>query len=403
MSNTVTLKDLLDQIDDNCQNFDVTTIDRGNKVRAANRAIESVKRKLGLPSDKDTFDFYYFQDKNFYDTPSAFGEFIQLYYATPDLVFNFPSNPNTAARRWNLYRDTEILRSSGNYPISNRIAWTGQNGLSQLLLSGRNLMQPNSINALDTTVGLTFSSDVSNAVADNNVKVTGSASVKFDIALGLTETTVTMTGNWNIQQLFNNHSAYRLYVDFPIGSTQYFDTVDLHLQTSVGNYYTISTALQVDGTVWNENEWSLLGFPLDNASTVGTPDSQMITSMVIVFKHSSLFAAFNNLRINYFYQVTPDLLTCSYWSQYKGTDSTGAVQKIILDQDSDICSFGDIAPDLIDPIALKAALRLFPQLRGEQSFWQMYKSEYTDTLSQLGKTFPRGRSTGSAGASEILR
>ena len=402
----ITFKDVLNQIDDYCQNFDVTSIDRGNKERAANRAIEHVKRRIGLPSDKRTYSFYYYQDQRFYDVPEGFGEFIQLYYDDSNMALgNYPpNNLNVPYRRWNVMKDTEILRSTGGYQLQNKVAFTAQNGgVPQLLLSGKNALSPSTINGFNTLTGLTFSSDVSNQAVDLTYQVNGMGSIIFDLDNTLTTSTVTISTNTNIQNLINTYSAYRLYLDFPIGASDHFTTVDLRFQTSAGNYYSVSAGTQYDGSVWAENEWSLLSFPFNNLSTVGTPDAANITSIVVVFNHSPLFAAFNNMRIGGLYQVNPDYMTCSFWSLYKGTDSTGATEKIILDSDNDICSFGDIAPDLIDPIAIKAALRLFPQLRGDISFWQMYKADYDETLKTIARTFPRQRTTGTGGATEILR
>ena len=109
MSNQITFKEVLDNINDYGQNYTATTIDKGNIKRAANRAIESIQAKLGLPSDIDTFDFEYYQDTKFYDCPDAFNELIQLYYNTDqsDITVDL----NTPSRRWNICKDTELLLS----------------------------------------------------------------------------------------------------------------------------------------------------------------------------------------------------------------------------------------------------------------------------------------------------
>jgi hypothetical protein len=409
--NQITLRDVLDNIDDLCQDFTVTSIDNGNKVRQANRAIEYVQSILGLPSSISTYSFFYYQDVQFYDTPEGFNEFIQLYYNTtyPSISTDY-NNPRF---RWNLYKDSELLRSTGGGNFngfgsqlgaisSNRVAVTRINGKNQLLLSGQNIHGMNTYNSFDSTAGLTYSSDISGAVVDTNIYKEGSGSLKFNIASGLTKSTVTMTGNWNIQNLFNQNGIFRMFVDFPVGTSRFFSNVEIQFTSSVGNYYSITTTNQTDGSAWTENVWDWLSFPLANATTVGSPNSTLITSINIIFNHSGTFAPVSNLRIDYLYEVNPDYLNLSFYNFFKGTNSDGD-DIVYLTDDTDMVSFGDIAPSLLDAVAIRAAMKLFPQLRGDASFWNMYKADFSDVVKALGKTFPRTRATGGAGKSEILR
>jgi len=396
----ITFGELLAQINDYNQNYTVTNIDKGNIERAANRAIEYVQARLGLPSDIDTYNFFYYQDQKFYDCPVDFNEFVQLYYNTDysDAMIDY----NTANRRWNLFKDTELLRRSGTEPSSNKVAVTRINGKNQLLLNGLNTKGPNIINTFDSINGLTFSSNIANQAYDTNTKKQGVASTRFDIVAGATSSTVSFTGLWSIRDAINTYSVNRMYMNFPTGKAADITSVELRFITSSGNYFSVSETNQVDGTAWVENAWSWLNFALNGMTETGSPDSTSITEIQVILNHADTFAC-ENLRIDYLYQVTPDYLTLSYYSFYKGTDSTGATKKINLTADSDICSFGDIAPALIDPIALKAAMKLWPQLRSEPTFWQIYKADFDDVLKVYGRTWPRHRTTGIGGITEIIR
>ena len=396
----ITFGEVLEQIADYNQNFTVTNIDKGNIVRAANRAIEYVQARLGLPSDIDTYNFFYYQDQRFYDCPVDFNEFVQLYYNTDysDAMVDY----NTPNRRWNLYKDTELLRRSGIEPSSNKVAVTRINGKNQLVMNGLNAKNQNIVNTFDNTSGLTFSDNIVNEVADTATKKQGVASIRFDIEAGETSSSVSFTGLWSIRDAINTYSANRMYVNFPTGKATGITSVELRFVTSSGNYYSVSETNQVDGTAWTENAWSWLNFAMNGMTEVGTPDSTNITQIQVIFNHADTFVC-ENLRIDYLYQVTPDYLTLSYYSFYKGTDTTGATKKINLSEDSDICSFGSIAPALLDAIALKAAMKLWPQLRGTTDFWQIYKADFDDVIKLYGRTFPRHRTTGMGGQTEILR
>jgi len=412
--NTITLGEIKSNVQDLTDNFDVTTIDKGNYTRQINRAIEYIQARLGLPSDKDTFDFFYYQDTMYYDCPEAFNELIQLYYNSTysDISVDY----NTPARRWNIVKDTELLRSTGNFnagisgagyqwngPSQNRVALTTINGKNQLLVQGFNANGISILNNFDNVSPLTFSADISGAVADSNVKKQGSASTKFSINAGLTASTISFTNNWNIQDLITRNGALRMYVDFPtLASITDITSVEVRLISTTSNYYSMTETNQVDGSAWAVNSWSWLNFALSAATTVGTPDAQSITQVEVIFNHANTVSV-ANLRVDYLYVVVPDYLTCSYYSFYKGTDTTGATKKVTLTDDTDICSFGAIAPGLIGVIAMNAAIRLFPQLRGDLNFVNLYRAEEKETLQLYGRTWGRHRSTGGAGQTEILR
>ena len=80
-----------------------------------------------------------------------------------------------------------------------------------------------------------------------------------------------------------------------------------------------------------------------------------------------------------------------YYSQYKGTDSTGSVQKIILDSLTDLPNFMQFFPDFINMVALRAAYILMPQLSADKDFMDMYRRDYIENLKDLGKIYPRKR------------
>lgn len=396
----ITFQDLLNQIDDLGQNYTVSNIDLGNKKRAANRGFEHVQRRLGLPSDKRVHSFWFYQDQLFYDAPAAFNELIQLVYNSTEA--GVVVNNNDFARRWFPVNDIEILRNSGTIPVKNLVAPTSVNGKNQMILKGRNTKSSVLINPFNSLVGLSFSPSISNAEVDSNVYRENGASVKFDVDGSESTSSITINGSWDVRQFINGNGAYRWYVDFPIGvDTGIFSSVGVELHSANG-YYSMVTTKQYDGSDWNEGTWSKLSFALQSAIASGSPDASNITSIVLKFNHAGGFSPVQNMRVNTFFLVQPDLMEMIYYSAIKGTDSTGTVDRIILEDGSDILSFGSIAPDLIMPIALKAALILWPQLRGDSTFWQMYSSEYTDTMKTLGRTYPRQR-TNKALSTELIR
>lgn len=399
---SVLFSDLLTQIDDFCTNYNISNIDLGNKKRAANRAIEFVQRRLGLPSDKKIQSFYFYEDVKYYDCSTGFNELIGLSYNTSANSTAIDQDPNVPRNEWNIFKDEEILKSTGVWPDMNQVGFSTVNGKNQYLMHGRNQRGATTINALNSISGLTFSSDVT-ATKDSYVYKFGAGSVSMNIAIGQSVTTITFTGVWDITQFLNVNAAYRMYIDFPTGTTGYFSSVDLRLQSSTNNYYSMTTTTQSDGTAWNSGSWSLISWMLANATSTGTPAPSQITTIQIRLVHSGSFATTTALRVNYFYQITPDYIDAMYYSAYKGTDTTGVTPKINLDTDSDICSFGTYAPDLIHPISLKAAQILSPQLLQDLNFRALYKEDFEESIRLWGRTYPRSRGTGQYGATKLKR
>lgn len=390
---SVSLNDIVLQTDDLLSNYNVTTVDKGNVYRAINRSIEYVQRKLGLPSDKKIHSFYYYEDTPFYTAPNGFNELLQVYYNNSSLI---DVNHNYQKNRWYVFKDIEMLRTSAPIQVRNKVAWTTINQLSQLYLLGSNLYGMSTINSFDSTTGLTFSSNISNTSIDTDVKKQGSGSLKFDMSNALTSTTISFTGVWDMSAIFTFLAAHRLYLNLPTGAAAQLSSLSLQFQSSTGNFYELSTTTQDTGEAFTENVWDRVSFSTASYTTTGSPNSKLINKITLTFYHSGSFTGITGMRIDDLYQIIPDYLDAVYYSAYKGTDVTGDTPKILLTTASDIVSFGDYAPDLIMPIALKAATILNPQLRADKDFASLYKSEFTDHITLMSRTYPRQRQAGNA-------
>lgn len=401
MSEVITFQNILDQADDFGQNYTTSTIDLGNKKRAGNRAIEYVQRRLGLPSDKKIYSFLFFEDQLFYNMPDGFNEPVKLYYNTTSASVSV--DQNYSGHKWWGSKDTELLTKTAPTPSKNETAYTTINGSSQMILLGKNLQGRQIIQGFDSTSGLTNSSSVTSVTVDTNIKKQGYGSVKFNVDSSESTSTFTMTGSWNVQSYLNQSGAYRMWVFFPTGATTQFSSIGIRLTSSTGNYYDITTTTQYDSSAWASNTWNKLSFSLANVTTTGTPDSTAITSIQIRLNHSGSFTSVSNMRFDELFLLAPDLLDLIYYTSIKGTDSTGVTNKIILTEYTDILNFGPIAPDLLLPIALKTATILWPQLKSDINFLQIYKADFEDTLKVFGKIYPRERMTGTLGQTILAR
>jgi hypothetical protein len=175
------------------------------------------------------------------------------------------------------------------------------------------------------------------------------------------------------------------------------NSINLVLTSSVGNYYTFTCTTTDSGNAFTLNAWNRLHWSFDPALLppvlTGSPVDQTITSVRIDFVENGSFGAgtISGFRIDNMYSVFPDQMTLIYNTKYKGTDTTGATQKIFFDQPTDIPAFGQYASDLLDPIALRAAWILEPQLRGDKDFMKTYFDECEQRLKDFGHIYPRKR------------
>lgn len=393
-------------VNDYITNYSVGNIDTTNRFRAINRAMEEVHRRLGLTCDETIFNFLYSQDNMFTNLPVDYDEPILLYYVNQNY-----NQGGQSGWKWNKY--TTILQNSGiggnggwglGYPQGiygqKMFSSTNMNGLKQLIQLGSNVIQGNMINPFNSLNLLSTTGDATTLAVDNNVYVNGGGSISFTInptlGHGYAGLLTSGFGIMSVQQAIQASGINKCYSWLP---TTNISAIELIMTSSTGNYYTFSATMQDNGTPFVVSTlnalWNRTAFPWSTVSITGSPNSQEITSYEIRYIEGAGFGTspIPLFRINDLYTAFPDNMNLVFYSQYKGTDSTGAVKKIILDSLSDKPTFMQFFPDFINIIALKAAYILMPQLSGDKDFMSMYKADYTDVMNDLGKIYIRKRIT----------
>lgn len=390
-------------MNDYISNYSVGNVDNFQRIRALNRAIEDVHRRLGLTCDETIFNFLYTQDNMFTDLPIDYDEPILLYYVNKN--FNLGGQ---SGWQWNPY--TRILQNSGQggaigYGFGYARSAYGQkifsstniNGSKQLIQLGSNIIQGGIINPYNTLNLTTGTGDATTLAVDNNVFINTGGSISFTInpllGHGYAGILTTGFGFMSVQQALQQFGIYKAYSWLP---TTDISAIELILTSATGTY-TFSATTQDSSLPFVDSNlnglWNRTAFQWGEVSISGSPNSQEITSYEIRYIEG---AGFGSVPIPYFrvddlYLVYPDNMNLVYYSQYKGTDATGTTQKIILDSLTDLPNFMQFFPDFIHPIALRAALLLMPQLSMDKDFMTMYKSDYDDWIRDVGRIYPRKR------------
>ncbi len=379
----ITLQTILDNTNDVLGNYTTSTIDPGQKIRAINRTIEYIKRRLGLPSDETIQTINFCEDQYFYTLNIDFDEAFHLLYHDPLL--------NTEQRRWDWMPYEDILQRTGDGNTSFKWSVTTINGENQLVTLGQNLVRSTLIESFDSVGDWTVSGDGSALVRDALEKYKGDASLAFTSTYSAGSITLQdATLNLDVQTFFEKHGIFKVRTRLP---TTNITNIKLVLYVDDSNYWTITETDQDDGTAFTANEWIKIGFPLDNVVETGTPEiDETVTKMQIVYTTTSGFTG--TVRVDDMFVAIPDSMDLIYYTRYKGT-SSGGTNKIHLTTASDLLRIGDYFDDYIELISQGAALRCLPSLRGDKEFFGVFKADFEDMIRVLGKRFPRKRVQGS--------
>lgn len=383
MTNPITFQDILDGINDYISSYTTGNVDLGNRERQANRSIEWWQRRLMLPSDKRIQNFLFYDDTQFYDTNDDFSEPLGLIYH--DYNQNIPGR-----QEWDYRPDIEMLLRTGNNGLERYWGATTINQLNQILMIGPNLNSGAILDPFNLLGSWTAQNDASGLAVDNHQYVEGGGSLNFSITHSVTNRGSLDNTQFNFD--FRNYhlfsAIFKMYVY--MASTN-FTSIDLNFFSSLTDYYKITASVAADGTAFLANQWNLLKWRFTDALTVGSPNDAAITHCRIDFNEGAAFSTVSNMRVDKLYAVVPDSVDLIYASNYKGTSADGLTPKIKLDSGDDIPYYGAFAADLTDPIAMRAALMLTPQLRKNPEFYNLYIEEVKDMLKTYGKIYPRRR------------
>lgn len=387
MTPIITVQDIINQIRDYANNYTTGTVDLGGMMRAVNRAVEYIKRRMTLPSDETIYSFYYSRDQLYYTAPLDVNEPIGLLYTN--------ANHNTPRTEWRWVPYQDLLRLTGT-TYSNLWSHTTFNGFLQLIMLGYNLTVGSILQTFTMLSGFTGTNDSTALTIDNNIYSVAPASLEFSInpTLGNGKGSISFPVQWDISTLHTKLGTIKLDAYLP---TLNLSSINLVLGTNSTNYYTFTCTTTDNGNAFTLNAFNRLHYSFDPALTppviTGSPTDQNITFARVDFIQNGSFGSstISGFRIDNMYSVFPDQMTFIYNTKNKGTDTTGATTKIIFTEPTDIPAFGQYAPDLVDPIALRAAWILEPQLRSDKDFMKMYKDECEEQLRNYGRIYPRKR------------
>lgn len=376
------VQDILDLVSDHIS-ANTGQVNQERQIRQITQAVKYFKRKINLPSDDGLYSFLFGDDQFFYPVPIDYEEEGDIIYDNPDY--------NISVREWEFQEYSLLLKRTGAHPIKNQWSTTTINGSNQLMLVGSNVRSGSLIESFDTVGNWVASGDASGLAQDLLQKKYGDASLSFDIVNSTGFATLTNASeSLDVQSLFENHAYFKLWTWM---SDANIDNVILRLFVDNSNYWTITEDNLDDGSPFSADAWKKIGFPLDNAVKTGSPGiSSKVTKIQISFDLGVGFTSAIDFRVDQLFTSIPDEMNLIYKTAYVGaTETEESITKFTLPTDTvRICDYSSVFDDLI---ARRAALSLFPGLRGDINFYQVYQSEMKDVVRDWGLRFPKKRNS----------
>lgn len=379
---STTVQDVLNDLNDLTGEYQTGTATDSIKIRHINKAVEWVKRKIGLPSDEVKQTINWSQDQIFYDLNSDVDELLYIYWKK--------QSPNTHERYWtNVGNYDEILKRQGDANKRFNFAETHINGSKQVAISGYNITPPSTIDSMDEVGTWEVSGDASALAVDVYTKYAGTGSLSFSVTnssgvASIIDDSVTL----NIDDLIKNNGMIKLRQYL---SSANIDDVALYLYTDDSNYWTITETDLDDSTAFTASNWDKVGFPMANRVATGSPTATNITKIRIEYDLGAGFTT-GTIKVDDLFLAYPDELELVYKTSIKGTDSTGVVNRTTLKDVTDIVNLGH--DDLAELVAHKAALRIWPTLKGDKEFWAAYRQLEKELLGDFARRYPRKRTSG---------
>lgn len=385
------LQDVLNQTKDEIGNYSTGIVTDDKVIRAINRAIEYLKRALGFPSDEKYFPFLYSADQLFYNLDDDFDESILLRYK--DDYYNRPGY------EWQFFSYPEVLRLTGSSPDF-LYSFTTINGRKQLVVLGHNIRQGATLDTMDALNGWVVGGDAHNLRLDTYKKYRGQASLEFDITYSTGTAYIEKPISTTLKDLFLNDGFIKFWTYL---TDTNLDDIAIKLFTTATDYYTVTATEADDGTDFALDEFIKIGWNVDNAVASGTPDPNVITKIRIDYDLPADFGAATSFRANYLFDTFPDAMNLGFYSSYKGTDSSGTTNKIILDKIDDIVAIGNYFPDYIGLIAERAAIQMWNQVKGDKDAYGLLVTKFNVDMKVWGRVYPRKRTMLNALSTKLRR
>jgi len=382
MTPTYTVADIIALVRDNLRNENLNST---RIIRNLNSAADLVFSLVGHPSLEKVYKFDYDVDTLTYSLPEDYAEPIFLKYTKSRMNRD----------RSFSYRTPEWMSSKEAHKISKthrqeRYFGVGSDSGAWLLyVLGSNSYAPLYIDSFDSNNATNWitSNDATNVTDDTVIFKEGIGSLNFDVNVALSvanKATLTRTLSGNDFSQFASSGVFKNWFYLP--NITNFTSVSFVWGSDSSNYFTSTVTTQADGSAFIVG-WNQLQFTYSTAVMTGTPDSTNITFTEFDFNYTAAYTGGTDYRLDYLRLCVLDELDLTYYTRYKGTDST-AVPIYEYTATTDIITIGAFDSIMKNLLALYTTILMAPQYLIDNKDATSQLTLYVSTLKQR---YPRKR------------
>jgi len=276
----------------------------------------------------------------------------------------------------------EYSKEFDQYKSNNKFEVRYNSGVKTLRLS-KNVkpgIMLNDCNGISTNGAWAVGNDAENLSQDKLYKISGSASLKFDLD-GSTTDGYLENSTMDSKDLSDYENIGAIFMWVYIPDTSIMTSIDLRWGNDSSNYWNSTETTGSNSDF--ETGWNLIRFDWNGATETGSPDSSAIDYLRATINYDG--TTDTDLRIDNIMAKLGDIYELEYYSKYLFKDSSGNWIESITD-DSDIVNL-DV--DSYNILTYKCAEISASQMQGESSSFDLsvYSDKYSSAVSKYKRTY----------------
>lgn len=280
------------------------------------------------------------------DIPEASGRepymlYSQVYsYPAPDTIFGgavIDFRPQGVTRNpWDEVSKYPIERFDRTKPFvvgGLTLTFEYRDGNPILRAAGFRSTPQENIDPMTDTDGWVAAGNASSLLKDTTVYYHAPAALRFNLAGGGTQGTLTKTLD-NPLDLTNYEGVGVAFLAFDPPTASAFSTILLRLGSDASNYYEVSVTTGFVGAFYSD-DYQLVAFDLANATTTGTPDIENIDYVQLIFNYVSA-TAIPNVRVGDLFISLPSPYEMLFYSPAVFQEAGAAASNTIMSDNDEI-------------------------------------------------------------------
>ena len=299
-------------------------------LSAFNQAADIVFTQLGLPTQEKQYLYDFDETQPYYACPTDFLEPLGMRYYDDSSNSLNRNSPFQFTRPVYIYpRIQEVTSDTRLWSVDY------ETGSPRMIVLAHNTVAALQLDNFDDSASfwtnnevapaITTPSDAQNIANDDVTYIEGGGSMKFDIIVG----SGSLAGYASLSRYVSTQDWWtyvdrgHFKLDYQFSNITNMYVIVFKWGTDANNYYYRYVTTQEDGTPFIVG-WNYLDFPWSGCIEVGNPDPHSINFFEIDTSFNpATYTGGTNYRLDDLRLTVPDPMIMTYYTQNKGTNSTG--------------------------------------------------------------------------------